>query len=504
VSAAPDERDRQVIPRWRSLPDTLALGELRSLQRPKIMAANVDDELRDLHDDWARHQSPSFASDFVGVALAVGARRVADEAAKFLTTSPEATSAQQKLGRFYLRAIGPGQLQLAPVVSSFIDRDARARIATSRASVSRDARNAIAWTEQARAHAVLGLTDRARRELTIAVCLAPENRFVLRAASAFFVHAGEPDHAHSILLRASEVANDPWLLAAEIATSGSAGIASRLIKRGIALVQKDIEPSHLTELASALGTVELFSGSSKRAKTLFRASLNAANENAIAQAEWASGRLAGVSPQRHEMEMPLAYEARTRRDVEKGEWATAVANSWSWFYDQPFAVGAAIFGSHAAAMGLRDYDEAIRFAEAGLVANPEDALLLNNYAFALLQRGETSHAATVLRRITSTHADPRVRTAITATCGLLAFRQGDVELGQQLYTQAIANAKRLGTRDMAALAEIMLAREELRAKGVGVASEVLRVLRSVENTPGLAIREWVTWVSEEVASKLAG
>jgi tetratricopeptide (TPR) repeat protein len=498
VSTGSDDRDRQVIPRWRSLVKTIANGELRPVKVRGPLDLNMNAALGALTIDWSRHQTPSFASDLVGVAQSIGAWGVADDAARCLLESESATAAQRALARRYLQPTSPEARPFAPIANASFDEDARQRIADSRLIIKRDPRNAIAWTELARSHAALGRTRGARAEMLTAVHLAPENRFVLRGASALFVHIGEPDMAHTLVSHAGDVSQDPWLLATEIATSSAAGRTSRLVKRASVLLDRQFPAIHVTELASALGTLELHAGDIKRARNLFRTSIIAANDNSIAQAEWASRRVKGIAPAADVLDAPLAYEARARRDVEEGAWKSAVQNSWYWHYDQPFTSAPAIFGSHAAAIGLRDFEEAARIAEAGLVASPDEAMLLNNYAFALLQLDHVKQATEALRRIPTSAVGRDIAPVITATRGLLAFRQGDPDKGRAMYQQAIAMAKRSGARDIAALAEVILAREELRTRGASVIAEVLRVIREVESASGLGIREWVVYLAEDI------
>src|SRR4051812_36598271 len=77
--------------------------------------------------------------------------------------------------------------------------------------------NPIALIDLARHHLALGSEKSAERAVRAAVSLAPTNRFVLRSASRFFVHKGEPDRALGLLRREGRVKSDPWLLACDIA-----------------------------------------------------------------------------------------------------------------------------------------------------------------------------------------------------------------------------------------------------------------------------------------------
>lgn len=91
----------------------------------------------------------------------------------------------------------------------------------------------------------------------MALRLFPFNRFVLRCASRMFIHHGDVERGHAILKACPAVKTDPWLLSAEIAAASINEKASTLIKHGQAMLElRGIGKFHLSELASAIGTVE--------------------------------------------------------------------------------------------------------------------------------------------------------------------------------------------------------------------------------------------------------
>lgn len=77
------------------------------------------------------------------------------------------------------------------------------------------------------------------------------------------------------------------------------------------LTSNSIHPGHLSELAAAAGTIELFSGNIKASKKLFNAGLRAPTENSLAQVRWAEGsfgtRLINESDSRKDVKS--AFEA---------------------------------------------------------------------------------------------------------------------------------------------------------------------------------------------------
>ena len=150
-------------------------------------------------------------------------------------------------------------------------------------------RNPIVWVELARLYTMRGHEHKAEKAILAALHLAPNNRFVLRSATRFFIHKEKFDKALFYLRKAESLKIDPWLISAHIATSSIMGRYSPLIKNGVRLVNSDnFSDYDLTELTSSLGTLEFQDGSFKKAKSFFEKSMKMPNDNSLAQLEWVS------------------------------------------------------------------------------------------------------------------------------------------------------------------------------------------------------------------------
>ena len=135
-------------------------------------------------------------------------------------------------------------------------------------------RDPIAWVELSRTYAILGLREQAERSMAVALQLAMNNRFVLRSASRLWIYLDDPERAHDIIGRADRTCYDPWLLAAEIAIGSIDKKTPRFVKAArLMLSRGQFSPAHISELASAVATLELASGSIKKSKKLFGRSL---------------------------------------------------------------------------------------------------------------------------------------------------------------------------------------------------------------------------------------
>src|SRR5262249_48123801 len=142
-------------------------------------------------------------------------------------------------------------------------------------------------------------------------------------------------------------------------------------------------PFDVTELASALATVELTNGKNRAARDLFRHSLLEPNENSLAQAEWASDKVRGLDVSVEDYAVAGKYEAAGGDYFNKGAWDLALANSRGWLYDQPFSSRPAMFASYLAISVLERISEGINILNESLKANPKHPILLNNLAFGL-------------------------------------------------------------------------------------------------------------------------
>jgi len=130
---------------------------------------------------------------------------------------------------------------------------------------------------------------------------------------------------------------------------------------------------------------------------------------------------------------------------------------------------------------MNRHDDAIRVLRDGLRVSPESALLKNNLAYVLLMKGATSEARQVLGSVV--HAEAQEEVFLTATRGLLAIRQGELQEGRRLYN----HASRIATDpDIRSLVEqkkaVELARAYAEAGDVSRARELLREARRIKNT----------------------
>jgi tetratricopeptide (TPR) repeat protein len=462
-----EDRNRQVIPRWRSFAATRELGELAPSQQSSVVRYTAE-TVDDLVLDWKDHPSLSVASSLVSVAFSLGLNQVAVDAARFVFSHDLAPPSAHSIAALYLREAG---VSLRPSESRDYPADADEahllcfpdfypQIHETRQQLRIFPRNPILWGNLARLYTILGLPDKAGRAMRVALSMSPGNRFILRAASRLMLHQGEKDRAHQLLVKAPSVRLDPWVLSAEIATAAVNRRTSKNLKTARRMLEAENHcPFHLSELASALGTLEAIAGNVKGSRKLILKSLSHPSENSVAQAAWLARNVGGITVA--ETNISLSAEAKAWVAWRAAKWDTALAETHRWQLDQPFSSRPAALGSHIAETVLEDYPQAIRFAEDGLRSNPEDLILLNNLAFALAQNGQFEKAEDVIKTIDLPNVDASNRVVLLATQGLIAFRASRPDHGRTLYAEAIHSARAFKDWRGPA-ARIHLALEELR------------------------------------------
>jgi Flp pilus assembly protein TadD len=475
-----EKKDRKLVPRWRDFQTTLALGELGI---PKLKAGVADDLLiSDKTAEWADSRTVWHAGDAISVAYAAGKEHEAQDVARFIVERQD--SAPALLVRKAKALLESEHKRGSDDVVDAEEERIDSGIHEARTRLLAEPRNSILWVELARLYTLLALGDRAARAMRVACQLSPENRFVLRAASRFFLRNNEASTAQRLLRQAASTQRDPWLLAAELGIAAASGLEPQFVRPARRLLADDsISEFSKTELASALATLEFDNGKSRVGKQLIRSSLISPTENSVAQAVWAARHIGGLEVETHKLDVPRSFEARAYKLFQNLEWEAALRKATAWFKDQPFSSRPAIFASFISSSILEKYDQSIDILNASLRANPTDTALKNNLIFALINIGRLDEAEQLLRAIRFESVEPPSTVTLRATQGLLLFRRGFPDNGRLLYRDAMDEASRLGLKNYRALAAIFLAREELICRSDHSAAALKQAVEEAGKVP---------------------
>ena len=241
-----ENKDRNVIPNWRSFSVTAKLGETNNFhEAPKEKTENSVD-LSDLFHDWEQTKNIGIAGDILSSAVVVNHAKTDKiiEISRFVIENGHQASPQlitlaknnfatldltktTSLGDLDSIELFTGQTNLNSVY---------VKINGLKKQLERNPRNAIVWVELSRLYSILGQDLKAEKSIKNALQLSSDNRFVLRAMVRFFAHIDDIDFAHEILRKSPITAHDSWLMASEISLSHMRGRGSKLMKKGIEII----------------------------------------------------------------------------------------------------------------------------------------------------------------------------------------------------------------------------------------------------------------------------
>lgn len=422
--------DRRVIPRWRSSDISAMLPEVKPTE-PRAPSKTLNRERAEFDSQflrWKENSTVGGAADLLNFWHVPEFADALREPANFLVNHdyrlPKALS---DLTSAVLKTAQPRPSRISMQVE----------IARLRGLLRENPADPIRQIDIARLYAARGYNDKASRAVRIAVSMLPNHRFVMRSASRFYLHAGDPEFALRLLQRSDRTQHDPWLLASHIALETILGKSPRYGKRAQVLLKDETMPrGHLAELGAALATVHLINGAVRDAKRAFNVALVNPNENAVAQAVWASQQFGVNLSLRHEwFEGPFSFEANLYKYQAAGDFANALECAKDWFADEPFSsrpLKAAAFFCCI----LEDYDQAIIFLKQALELDSGDSEARCNLGFAFASKGEITQAVETMGPFLADSESPFLG-HVLANFGLIYYRGGSKERGRELYRRAI-------------------------------------------------------------------
>lgn len=474
MSGTFDDTNRQAIPRCLDYSTACALGLLRIIKKQE-QAQEKEVLSSRTRQEWQNSPSLATAVDLVAEALIVK-KFESDEAIKaahhLLRKAPASSRLVRELANHFLEQPSLDKIKISPITQIEFGRKC---VAPLRKSVRAHHINPIAWSDLALSHATLGQVKKARLAMEVALSLGRSNRFILRSAARCFMHMGEPDRAVTILNRSGLCPFDPWIASAEIAIAESAGLKSKCISKAKNLVQaENLTQFSRSELTVGVGTMEIKSGSTRRAKALMRQALLDPTENALAQAEWMAYQLGTAITDIAQLgdKVPASYEAQARYLYYNKQFVESLKVLKMWSRFQLLSSQPIILSSFIASACLDDDAEAIRIIDSAMPAIANDPLLTNNYAFSLARCGEVAAATQALRKVKFSVLSEREKFIFCATQGLISFRTGDVEQGRKLYSMAVWGFEQINDLRSAAIAAYFWAAEEKRIGSPHAASRV--------------------------------
>lgn len=444
-----ENQDRRVIPNWRSFKYTSSIGETNpSLIKKEVIPYNIKEYIQ----DWLENETLIYAGDLMSAAISnfqIDNSSVIEAALYTKEHFKNATSAQLILANNITKTDNEHQKECIATKLDDVSfdciatpRDIHQHINKIRSQIKIFPYNPILYVEMARNYISIGLEEKAKYMMNIALHLSPNNRFITRAATRLYIHLNDFDQAHYILKKNQALKSDPWLIASEISVNLLRHRYSNNIKRGLEIIKSQkYHPFSISELSSSIGTIELIHGANKKSRNLFNISLQSPNDNSLAQAEWALMQKLPIYIDREKfINIKCDYEARALFSLQNMEYEAALIYTIEWIRDMQFTRRPIILGAHIAYTHLKNYRIAAKILEIGLASNPTDPQLLNNLAYTYALDNEISSAEKCidsLDRLGEVETSLSVKICTMATKGLIAFRKKEIEKGKNLYQKAI-------------------------------------------------------------------
>ena len=466
------QRDpRKLLPRWRSPITALRLRERDPLtdQGSRVIRPDHHSEMARLRAAWLDNQTPTFARGLLDGAMVTGLFHYAQDTAHSVlgvTTDPATCRiARVILGEECSHDTPDTYARLVEIEHRSPDPG----IAFLRRRLRMMPRDPLTWVTLARRHFVHGYKDLAERELRIAHAMAPNDRYVARAAARFFLHYRRLDDAAAVLRRTPTTLHDPWLMAVGILIGRMRDGSHTLVKRGIAMLERQaFPPRAVSELATLVGTVERAHGKARAGRRWLRLALMDPTENVVAQMQYLRRRVTRGGDWEAE-----AFEARAWWSLDAQDVAASADALTLWQKDEPFSHDAALLGAWVHGTAAGDFQKGLSGLRSARRVCPLDPSLIAQETYVRAELGDLRGAEQLLaKRLplairTSGESTDDIRWAVpmAADRGMIAFRRGRRKEGRFHYQNAVALA---GTkrkhRYMATAARWHWIREECRGR----------------------------------------
>tara|TARA_R110000850_G_scaffold42162_2_gene108469 strand:+ start:6030 stop:7553 length:1524 start_codon:yes stop_codon:yes gene_type:complete len=403
------------------------------------LALTRADRMHALYERWQETPSLDNALELLDCSSFISDNGLFFGPAAQIINSSDATRTSKFVAQQVVR---PDRKLLNPTYDFSNRQDLHKIISVNRRRLQTETQNSLLHSEQARLYAIIDEPDAAERSFNIALAISPDNRHILRGFSRFMVHIGGPEKALQRLRRSNAMASDPWLQAAEIAISEQHGVGSHVARAATKnLEASHVMPEHISELATALATLERSVGNRKKFKKRLIQSLQQPSDNALAQASWYIRQAPDdVDEEVSDAILPLFHnskEARTYTLLKGRRWREAVQCFADWQREESFSSHIAIEGSFYAVSFAKDYEAAASICRNGLVANSTSHGLLNNLCYAERRMGRVEDAVKTMEKLKSVHTAWKTFPVYLATDGMLKFALGDYEAGRIRYQEAL-------------------------------------------------------------------
>ncbi len=463
MSVLHSKSNRRILPRWRSSDKATYSAEFSSASASTSKSANYNhqSDLRQAINDFEQSPSVGTAAELITTSVLSNNTEVAQDATTYILQ--------------HENEVPHALLNLVKAATDGDTATATQYVTRTRILLRIHQDNPLLWADMARHYAGLGNKRQSYRCMQTALSLAPNHRWMLRAAARSLVHQDEATAAHKLLSNHPRTRNDSWLIAAELACAHVANRPPKYWRQAYDIVKRDtVAPIHISELATAIAMMELESGDHKKARKNILKGLVSPTENTLAQIYWAKENRHLNNGYRLDEKVRSAtdaYEADYRQSILQGDFLAALASAETWCKDEPFAARPKYEMAYIASL-LDDYalTEKITSVVAQLDGYIDPGLEMNK-TFATISSGRLSpeRDASEIEKLKSkiiraTNMKNENAYHAMANLGLWHYRFGNPTIGRECYQTAIRTAQKQNFSEAATMAAIFAAREAILSK----------------------------------------
>jgi tetratricopeptide (TPR) repeat protein len=475
------DKRSMVIPKWLPFKEVSQGAELEiPRKKPFIIDQFTKRQFEEDYLDFKDSPSSFKASDLMGSALVIGKLQIAKEMAEYILKKSETQRPSLVLARKILN-LKKGESKKGQI---------NYEISKSKIYLSNYPHNSTGWVDLARLYTIKGQKEKANRAITIALNLAPLDRFVVRSSIRFFIHIGEFDMAWHYARRATQNSNDPMIKSLEVSLADR---TKKNIARSKRYVPKNLsydELFHFSELIESYGMLELNSGNSNRAKKNFKQAWINPTENVITHSEWVLRNRLPTLKESAKLNFSKSHEALSWLNFFDLKLDEALEKSKEWELEEPYSASPYILVSHIYSH-IGKHSRAIRNAKEGLLTNPNNFMLKNNLCYALINNGELEEGEKVLNSINPKELGNEIL-FYHATKGLLEFKKGSIEIGRDFYLKTLKKCKEIKEDRLKTQALLNLAIAEVQAKteeSIKFAESILAESENEEHPSTILLRD---------------
>ncbi len=462
MSTTLNKNNRNVIPIWRSFNKTVDANELdlpNKIMKPKSLVIDIEGLITDFKSSPNLYTATDLYSGII--TNGITDEGLIEDVKNYILEHPAGTQAQRLFltGKYEdrLRSL----IDIHTTSELFTLLDIRSSIHNLKKVIYNNPLDATLYVDLSRLYTIIGQSKQAEKYMSYALKISRDNRFVVRSAVRLFSHIGELDKGQYYLKKSGLLSRDPWVYAAYVGLNslmGKVNINKKLV--GSLTSSGRFSDFDLTELVSALATIEINEGNYKTGRKLFRKSLIEPNSNTLAQVEWFSNKFSVFPVEPTNYDVPNKFEAIAYDSYSKKRFEDAYQNAVYWYLDVPYSTEPILNASHIACIFLQNFEKAEDLLTIGLTHNPYNALIINNLAYCKLKLNKTNEAVKLLSKLINIDMNtvlPETRVCIWATIGLYFISINQQEEGITYYDKGIESANKLKDKSLSILTELFLA-----------------------------------------------